>query len=109
MGEAIEKYPQAESCRLIDFIDYSINPGIVNDTWFLTVNGEKPYLNMAVSLVPRIYIQQPDYWGIEVVAYLNGIGLPTVAPYSQTIPLDGIRGKKGIEIIGANRKEKINI
>jgi hypothetical protein len=55
--------------------------------------------------VPLIYIQQPEYWGIEVVGCLPGIGLPE-APYTISIPLDGITGTKGIEVIGATRSEK---
>lgn len=98
--------PQAQSCRLIDFEKVDIVPGIAKDTWFVIVGGTKPYRNMSVDLRPLIYVRQPAYWGIEVVGCLPGIGLPAEAPYSESIPLDGIRGTKGIEILGATKSEK---
>lgn len=93
--------PAAEACRRIDFEDVQIVPGIVNDTWFAVVSGTKPWLTMEVSLIPLIYIEQPEYWGIEVIGCNAGIGLPATAPFSETISLDSIRGTKGVEIIGA--------
>jgi hypothetical protein len=65
---------------------------------------------MEVDLVPLVFIQQPEYWGIEVVGRLpGGIGLPVQAPYSVSINLSGITGTKGIEVIGATRSEKIEV
>lgn len=77
--------------------------------YLLIVSGTKPYLNMQVHLSPLIYITQPDFWGIEVVAILPTIGLPAAAPYQVHTRLDGITGKKGIEVIGATKRKKINI
>jgi hypothetical protein len=62
---------------------------------------------MKVRLSPRVYIQQPDYWGVEVVGTLPGVGLPATAPYTVALPLDGIRGKKGVEVIGASTGKKL--
>ncbi|ODS00696.1 hypothetical protein AUC68_13985 [Methyloceanibacter methanicus] len=74
----------------------------------LVVEGEAPCANMQVSLMPLVYIRQPEYWGIEVIGYLEGgICLPTVKPYTAAIRLDGIIGTEGIEVIGANRTERI--
>lgn len=98
--------PQAESCRRIDFAEVEIRSGIVKDTWILIVGGTKRWMNMDVRLVPFVYIQQPEYWLIEVVGCLHGAGLPTEAPYKVSIPLDGITGTKGIEVIGATRSEQ---
>jgi hypothetical protein len=36
---------------------------------------------MQVSLIPRIYVVQPEYWEIEVVGSLPGIGLPALKAY----------------------------
>ncbi len=77
--------------------------------YVLVVSGTKPYLNMQVHLSPLIYIIQPDYWGIEVVGILPTIGLPTTAPYQVHTRLAGITGKKGVEVIGANKRKKINV
>ena len=62
---------------------------------------------MTVRLSPLIYIRQPEYWGIEVVGSLPGFCLTALAPYTVSIPLAGITGTKGIEVIGANKKQKI--
>ena len=118
LGEQIWKWekmvefkdlPQAKSCRRIDFGKVEIRPGIVNNTWILIVSGTKPWMNMKVDLVPLIYIQQPEYWGIEVVGRLPGIGLPAEAPYTVSIALDGITGTEGVEVIGATRSEKAQV
>jgi hypothetical protein len=98
--------PQSEAYRLIDFEQVEIHPGVV-EGFILVVRGTKPYLNMDVDLVARVYIQQPDYWGIEVVGMLpGGIGLPAEAPYVASLPLAGIIGTEGIEVIGATRSER---
>lgn len=56
-----------------------------------------------------MYIRQPEYWGIEVVGCVSGLGLPAVAPYVVRLDLDGTIGTHGIEVIGASRSEKIDI
>ena len=101
--------PQANSCRTIDFEKTEVQPGIVNNTWFLIVSGIKPYRNMKVELIPVVYITQPEYWVIEVVGCLPGIGLPAEAPYTVAIPLDGITGTKGVEVKGGRRSERIDV
>jgi hypothetical protein len=109
MATLFTDLPQAEACRLIDFTDVDVRPGFVTNTYILIVSGTKPYVNMKVDLVPRVYIQQPEFWGIEVIGCLPGIGLPAEAPYTASIPLDGIRGTEGIEVIGATRSQKIRV
>ena len=102
--------PAPQSCRLINFAKAEVHPGIIPNTWFLTVSGTKPCLNMKVDLVPLVYVQCPDFWGIEVVGCLpEGICLTATAPYSVTIPLAGITGSSGIEVIGANKTKKIKV
>ena len=103
------KLPTVESCRRIEFTTAEVVPGIINDTYFLVVSGTKSYLNMKVDLVPLWYVKQPEYWGIEVIGCLSGFGLPVLTPYTVHIPLDGIRGTKGIEVIGATSSQKIDI
>ena len=106
---AFLKAPSATSVKLINFTRAEVRPGFVPNTWFLIVSGTKPYVNMTVELSPLIYIRQPEYWGIEVIGRLTGIGLPMTAPYSVSIPLNGILGTKGIEVIGANKRQKIPV
>lgn len=109
--KAYTNLPQAESVRLIDFERADV---LTLESFppqhVLSVTGTKPYLNMEVNLVPRVHIQRPDYWGIEVVGRLpGGVGLPTEASYTVSINLSGITGTEGIEVIGATRSEKIEV
>ncbi len=75
----------------------------------LNVKGTKPFLNMEVDLVPLVFIRQPEQWGIEIVGRLRGVGLPALAPYTVSIPVTGLLGTRGIEVIGATRSEKIAV
>lgn len=102
--------PQSESCRLINYESYKVIPGIVNDTFFLSVQGTKPCINMEVRLSPLVYVTCPEYWGIEIVGCLpGGICLPAIGRYDEVIPLAGVTGSKGIELIGASRRETIKV
>jgi hypothetical protein len=106
----LTKNPAPKSCRLIDFDKVEVHPGIIPETWFLVVSGKKPCLNMEVSLMPVVYIRCPEYWEIEVVGCLpHGICLDVVVPYTVTIPLAGITGSQGIEVVGASKSEKVKV
>lgn len=110
MIDTFLKSPASEAVRLIAYDKAQVVPGIVPETWILIVSGEKPCVNMDVQLIPRIYIDKPDYWGIEVTGYVpGGICLTAVVPYTAELPLDGVIGKKGIEVIGANKQEEIDV
>jgi hypothetical protein len=110
MSESFLKAPASEAVRLIPFEEAKVVPGFIPETWILIVSGTKPCLNMEVKLIPRIYIKRPDYWGIEVTGVLSGgICLTATAPYTASLPLDGVIGTKGIEVIGSNRQEKIDV
>lgn len=103
--------PKADSQRLIDFERAQIlTLESFPPQFVLRVTGTKPFLNMEVQLVPLVFVQQPEFWGIEVVGRLpGGIGLPALAPYDVSIPLSGITGTKGIEVIGASRSKRIKV
>jgi hypothetical protein len=109
MDPEFARQPVSESVRLIDFERAEVRPGFLPGTYILIVSGTKPYLNMQVTLSPLVYVRQPEYWSIEVIGSLPGIGLPALAPYTVSLPLDGIRGSIGIEVIGANQTQLINI
>ena len=109
MIEKFNQLPASSACRLMEYTNAEVTTGIVNGSYFLVVSGTKPSSNVKVKLVPLIYITQPEYWGIEVVGCLSDIGTPTLNEYNAFIPLDGIRGTKGIEVIGANGTKKIDI
>jgi hypothetical protein len=109
MSAQLLKAPTSTSVRLINFTKARIVPGIVNNTWILIVEGTKPCLNMTVRLIPLIYVRQPEYWGIEVTGTVPGFCLPAVSPYTASLPLNGITGTKGIEVIGARKRKKIDV
>ena len=106
-----EALPKPSSCRLVDFDQAQIvTLRSFPPQYVLHVSGIKPYLNMQVDLVPLVYIQQPEYWGIEIVGCLpGGIGLPVTAPYTAWINLSAITGTEGIEVIGARRSERLEV
>lgn len=105
-----ETLKSASSSKLIAFDNAKVIPGFINDTYFLHVTGQAPCLNMVVQLVPLIYIDCPDYWGIEVVGSLSGgICLTAMKPYDIAIPLAGVTGRKGIEVIGGNTTKQFNV
>ena len=106
---AFNALPQPSSCRLIEFENVQVIPGTILRTYFLIVSGSKPWVTMDVGLHPLPYATRPDYTGIEVVGCQNGIGLPQAGPYSAVIEFTHLIGVRGIEVIGANRRHKIEI
>ena len=102
--------PASQSCGLLDFDKAEVRPGIVNGTWILVVRGDAPCANMRIELVPLIYIQRPDYWEIEVVGCVAGpVCLPQTKLFTEALPLDGVLGTAGIEVVGASRRQQIRV
>ena len=98
----------AQSVRRIDFNSVEV-VGDLPGGDVLIVCGEAPCLNMEVRLSPLI-ITCPDYWGIGVLGSLPGsICLTAMKPFKLAVRLDGMIGYKGIEVLGANRSEKIDV
>ncbi len=104
---AFQSAPAPSFTRLLDFDDAAVRTfESFPPQFLLLVRGTKPFANMQVRLVPLVYVQQPDFWEIEVVGSLSGIGLPAQAPYAVSLRLDGVVGKVGIEVVGASRRER---
>lgn len=100
---------RVESVRLIAFDRAEVVGGFAGQ-YFLIVGGQVPCFNMQVELSPRIYAKCPDYWGIEVVGSLPGaICLTATRPFSLMVPLEGIIGAKGIEVIGHDRVQRFEV
>jgi hypothetical protein len=115
---AFQDLPKPASHSLIDFERAEVwslaTPAVLGfpPQFGLGVTGITPFLDMEVELVPLVFTRQPEYWGIEVVGRLRGggeIGAAAVEPYAVSIPLSGITGTKGVEVIGATRSEKIEV
>jgi len=103
--------PVAQSCRRIDFDSAHVSPGIVPNTFFLTVTGTTPCVNMEVSLVPLVYVRCPEYWEIEVVGCLpSGICLTAIGQFSKTIELTPtMRGSKGVAVVGGTKRKEMEV
>ncbi|HSV67520.1 MAG TPA: hypothetical protein VLJ59_16645 [Mycobacteriales bacterium] len=102
--------PPASTFRLIDFEEAKILSLLTFPGQFvLQVSGLKPYADMKVSLEPVVYIRQPEYWEIEVVGSLSGIGLPVDTPYTVSLPLAGSIGSIGIDVVGATTFQRFDI
>lgn len=95
--------------QLIDFNEARVVPGVVSGTYILIVSGETPHLNMNVRLVPYIYITQPEYWGIEVIAASDEPPAGPPGRFYAHIPLDGIVGAKGVEAIGKTKSKQLAV
>jgi hypothetical protein len=55
------------------------------------------------------YLVQPAYWEISVEWDEAGAIYQALSPYHVSLPLDGILGSKGIEVVGLRKSEKINV
>jgi len=101
--------------RLIDFERADvITPMIYPPRPRLTVTGVKPGTDVEVTLVPLVYVSQPSYQGIQVVATTNAdrphVSQPIAnVPYVAELDLAGICGSEGIEVIGETRTERITV
>jgi hypothetical protein len=111
MDETGPPTPRAgESHQLIEFERaVVISPRIYPPRNTLLVTGQKPWANMDVTLTPLTYLQTPEYWGIEVIGSMPAIGQPAIVPYAAELELETTVGTAGIEVIGANRSEKIDL
>jgi hypothetical protein len=99
-------------------IDYEraevITPMIYPPQPRLVVSGVTTY-QMDVSLVPLVYVSQPQYWGIQVVGSTGPDTGPrptqpiSAIPYSVELDLEGVNGTEGVEVIGANCTERIAV
>lgn len=98
--------PVAQTWRRVDFDWVEIEAATSDHGAVVVVGGIKHWLNLRVELVPRCYQMRPEFWGIEVVGALPGYGVHAFVDYNVILPLDGIRGMQGIEIIGATKTER---
>ncbi len=90
-------------CGAIDYDTFQVVSGFAGD-YILIVEKKNPNPLINPSLVPREYIDQPDYWEIDLVGCLIGINPP---PTRNCWPLSASlaqhMGKKGIKLVGATK------
>src|SRR5690349_10750109 len=106
----------ARAGRLIDFDQAEVvTPMIYPPQPRLVVSGTKPNPETDVTLVPVVYVSQPQYWGIQVVGTYRGRELgphpsqPIAEPYTVELDLAGVTGTEGVEVIGATQTKKIAV
>ncbi|MGB5622239.1 MAG: hypothetical protein WBN65_07080 [Gammaproteobacteria bacterium] len=109
LSDALAGAAPPSSCRLVDFEQAfvaSIEPG----GRLLIVRGTAPSTKMEILLSHRAYADTPDWWGIEVVSALpGGICLTESRQFEVAISLNGIEGRKGIEVIGASTTRRLEL
>jgi len=99
-------------CRAVDFDKAVVTPLATTGTTArnrLTVTGRKPATDVQVTLVPVVYVKQPDFWEITVTGCSSGIGLPVLTPYTATFDFTGSLGRCGIEVVGATRRQQFDL
>jgi hypothetical protein len=95
----------------LDFRKAVVTPGAAPGSLVLTVSGDKPRDaegGAKVRLQPLKYETQPEYWKIEVLWDTTNAIFPVISPFTVSIPLDQIRGAKGVEVAGQTRSQKIS-
>lgn len=118
--------PEPPVGRLIDYDTATVVTQMIEPPRpVLVVSGEKPRPGMDVTLVPVTYIQQPAFWEIHVLgspgfldnAPPTATQLPADPPVASQLPADSVytveidlascTGTIGVEVVGANRTERI--
>jgi hypothetical protein len=107
---------------VVDFTTATVDPLVAPDpataAHRLTVTGVLA-APAKVTLVPRVYVRQPEHWGIEVTACpvpvttTTTVGDLTPAPvfrlFRTSLDFRGPFGTCGIEVIGATKSEKFDL
>jgi heat shock protein HslJ len=77
--------------------------------WYLTVSGMES--GGSTSLAAVTYVDQPDYWAIEVrLCWRPDVAYPgAYFPFVTTIDLTGITGTKGVEAVGGSRSQRLEV
>ncbi len=98
-----------ESCNRIDFDNYQVVSGIAKNAWLLLVWGKMPSQYMTVSISPVFNATPPVYWEIHVVGCMATTQLSESDTYAESAWLSETVGQRGIELVGATKRVKIEI
>ena len=98
-----------ESCSRIDFDDYQVVSGIAKNTWLLLVWGKMPSEYMTISISPVFSVASPTYWEIHLVGCMATTPLSEGETFAESAWLRETVGEKGIELVGATKRVKIEI
>ena len=84
---------------------------LVGDAIHLRVSGEQPHEGMTLEVRPVVYLMQPDYWQMALVACVPE-GTPLSGPATQfvsEINVSGWVGRKGIDLSGGAKFKPLRI
>jgi hypothetical protein len=97
----------------VEFETATVSRGSTPGSYVLTVSGNLPSMgeqSLGARLVAdKMYLDTPDYWEISVEWDNADAIFMSIQPYHVSVPLDGRIGTKGIEVIGPNQSQKINV
>lgn len=102
--------PPSSNWVPVDFDKAELQPGSVPGSLVLVVSGNTSSSSSRgcpVKLVPATYVTQPDYWRVEVLWDRAHAIFQSECPFSVFMPLDGIRGRLGIELIGKTASRRL--
>ena len=90
----------AKDCTAIDFSTAEL--ARAHDRVLLRITGEAPHAGMSIEVRPVLYVMQPDYWQMALVACgpkgVKADGPPVT--YSAEINVSGSVGRKGVVLSG---------
>ena len=92
--------PAAKECVPVDFATAELTRE--DGRILLKVSGETPHPGMSIEVRPVLYVMQPEYWLMSLVACAPSSTKPTGAavPFAAAISVGGSVGRKGIELSG---------
>ena len=87
-------------CSPVDFKTADLVPA--GDRVVLKVTGEAPHEGLTIDISAVLYVMQPDYWQMVLVACHPEGTTPSGPPVTFTadINISGTIGRKGIELSG---------
>ena len=107
LDRPFDSLPFAQACRRVDFDFVEVRePALAGGSQLLLVSGVKAWADLRVTLEALPCRETPEFRVIEVVGRLTGSGLPALVDFSAALPLGGVQGSKGIEIVGATKSER---
>ncbi len=111
---SVNSLSSAPHGKLIDFEHAEIRSTQFNDEIYLYVAGAKPEDGWQAMLAPRIHHSVPDYADVEILKVRSRQDIKNSATenedgYQLSIPINSIKGSKGIMLIGANGDKVIDI
>lgn len=98
---------------LVDFDTAAISSGPSLGSHVLTVTGtshKQGELSLGARLVAdKKYQVQPDYAEVRVEYDMADALFPTETPYTATLSLAGVTGRKGVTVVGRNKTADVDL